>query len=378
MTDPVSDTTEDELVRAFLIQDREHAVIMTNPSGVIVAWLAGAQRLLGYRADEIVGRHIAAIFTPEDRSKQQAEEELNVALAEGRSEDERWHMRRDGGAVWVTGVMSVLRGTNGDVIGFVKVMRDRTDLRAQTETLENRVAGLTERHETHSQFMATLGHELRTPLAAIGMATQLIEKSPAAATLTVPIGVLKRQAATIQRLADDLMELCRLDLGRVELRLSRFTLQELLRDCTDSFSETAARAQIELVSILPEAAIEVTADRERLQQVVQNLIDNALKYTPRGGRVSVRAVSEPPDAVVRVEDTGMGIGPDVLPKVFELFTRSGAAAAAAGDGLGIGLAVAKQIIELHGGSIEARSPGVDKGAVFAIRVPSHPSAPNGT
>ena len=101
-------------------------------------------------------------------------------------------------------------------------------------------------------------------------------------------------------------------------------------------------------------------------------------YTPPGGRVSVRAVSEPPDAVVRIEDTGMGIGPDVLPKVFELFTRSGAAAAAASDGLGIGLAVAKQIVELHGGSIEARSPGVGKGAVFSVRVPSTPSSINST
>lgn len=354
------------LVDRFLVEDRDHALVLLDPDGVIVGWLGGAQRLFGFSAEQAIGRPIDSLFLPDDRVRHQAQAELDAARRTGRAEDDRWHLRQDGAAVWINGTVSALHDETGQVIGFVKLMRDRTDLRTQIETLEARNAGLQQRLDAATLMLRTLGHELRNPLAPMVNAAAILDRT-VGAPAAVPNGILRRQMAVLQRLADDLMDFSRVDSGRLELRLSSFAVQDLLRDVAASHAQAASANGVHLELLLPDAPILVRADRERLQQVVVNLVDNALRHNGPGQKVVLRTVQEPPDAVIRVEDDGIGIPPDALPRIFELFTR--------GDGghdthgLGIGLALAKQIVEMHGGSIEARSPGVHQGASFTVRIP---------
>jgi PAS domain S-box-containing protein len=357
------------LLESFLADDPENATVVLDADGHIVAWLGAAKRLFGYSAEEIVGRHVEDLFTAQDRAKRQAHTELHAARVAGRAEDDRWHLRQDGAAIWVTGSVTALNDGDGDLLGFVKMMRDRTDLRTHIETLETRLAGLTERLDAAKFMLQTVGHELRNPLQPMKHVAALLERASSDGAPSLPVSILNRQIAVMQRLADDLMDFSQIESGRLELRLQVFELRQFLRQIVDSQTLIAASRGIAVELVLPDAPITLTADAERLQQVVVNLLDNALRHNTAGHRVVVRAVEEPPHAVIRVEDNGAGIAPELLPRLFELFT-SGTTTPAGQKGLGIGLALAKELVELHGGSIEARSAGVDKGAVFAVRVPT--------
>lgn len=372
MSSPSADTMR-ELLQAFLAQDRDHAVIGLDPDGVIVGWLGGAEWLFGRSAAEAIGLPVATLFLPDDRRRGVPAFELASARASGRSEDDRWHLRADGSAIWVTGTMTALRGPDGELIGFVKLMRDRTDLRTQIETLENRLEGLMQRQASLRMMLDTLGHELRNPLTPLKTAVRLIERHVRGGLpLVEPLRIVDRQIGLLERLANDLMDMTRSDRGRLDLHLQEVELQPLLRDCVAGFASQAAARGIELLALSPEAPIRLVADAQRIQQVILNLLANAMKFTNRGGHVAVRAVEESNQAVVHVEDDGQGIAADKLPDIFQLFSQGSDAARTAG--LGIGLALARDIAELHGGNLEARSPGPGKGSVFSLRLPLRPPA----
>ena len=359
------------LAEALLAEDAEHAFVLLDLQGVIVGWMGAAPRLFGHAAADVLGRHLDELFVPDDRARRQPQEEIVAAQRVGRAEDDRWHLRRDGAAVWVSGSLTALHAPDGTPIGYAKVMRDRTDLRTQVETLEARVESLNQRLEAARLMLRTVGHELRNPLAPMLNVAGLLEHGGSAVDPALPARILRRQVALMQRLVDDLMDFARGDSGQLALRLADFALQELLVDVVGAYRAAAAAQGLQLELLLPQAPITLCADRERLQQVLGNLLDNALRHNGPGHRVVVRASAEPPDAVVRVEDDGAGIAPSLLPHVFELFTR-GATTPEGRHGLGIGLAMAKAIVERHGGSIEARSAGVGRGAAFTVRLPARP------
>jgi PAS domain S-box-containing protein len=369
MNDPALEGRISELISGFLAQGKDHAIVVMDSHGLVIAWLGGAEHVLGYATQEVTGRPISQIFTKEDQAKGLHLYELEVARTSSRSEDERWHVRKDGTHVWVTGTVTAVRNAADEVIGFVKIMRDRTDLRTQIETLENRLAGVLHKHEDIALFLSTLGHELRNPLGPIGTAAHIIERQSTGASLSTPLGIVRRQLAVLERLANDLMDMSRLSVGRLELRRSTLELQALLRDSVTGLEERARAKGLVLQAVLPDAPIRVEADPDRLQQVVLNLIDNALKYTPSGGQVWVKAIEEGTDAIIRVEDTGVGIAPELLPRIFELFTQGSRSIPATSMGLGIGLGLARDIVALHGGNIEVRSGGIGKGAEFTVRLP---------
>lgn len=357
------------LLAAFLEQDPDHVVVGLDPDGLVVGWLGGAERVFGFRADDVIGRPISTIFLPGDQHRGVPAFELAVARSAGRSEDDRWHLRADGTAIWVTGTVTALHDANGGLLGYVKLMRDRTDLRTQIETLENRVEGLRERLGNLRLVLDTLGHEMRNPLAPLKTALHLIERQQGGASLTTPLQIVHRQVALLERLANDLMDVTRLDTGRLELHLEAFELQPLLRDCVAGFVPHADAKGLALRALFPEAPIHIVADPQRVQQVVLNLLGNALKFTGHGGHIVLRAVQEGHHAVVHVGDDGAGIAPELLPRIFELFSQGGTEPS---GGLGIGLALARDIAELHGGNLEARSPGIGKGAEFTLRLPLRP------
>ncbi|HEU4460898.1 MAG TPA: PAS domain-containing sensor histidine kinase [Methylibium sp.] len=366
-----------DIAQRFIEQTREHAVVVADPAGMVIGWLGASEQVLGYRAEDVLGRPLDTLFTPGDRALGLPAQELAVALAGGTSEDDRWHRRADGVAVWITGSVHAVHGEGGELLGYVKVMRDRTDLKAQLETLDHRLREAEAIARQRSRVLDTLGHEMRSPLAAISNATALIGMQAAGGATERAVQVLERQMRVLQRLADDLMESTRGRHGRLVLQLTRVDFVESILLKVESMQPRYDAKGVRLFALLPHAPIWLEADAVRLQQVLANLLDNACKYTPEGGSAWVKLTVEAPYAVLRVEDSGIGIEPQMLPRIFELFTQEERSVPLAQGGVGIGLALVKEYVELHGGMVEVRSGGVGKGSEFAVRLPLHgPAAPS--
>jgi PAS domain S-box-containing protein len=354
--------TPSELLNLLLDQTKDHAVILIDASGTIVDWLAGAEHIFGYTADEVVGRHFACLFTPEDIERKVPEHEMLVARSDGRSEDDRWQLRKDGFRFWAGGVLTPLKNLAGTVVGYGKVLRDRTDVKAQIDTLGNSA-------ERQRVFLGTLAHELRNPLAPLANGIQIIRMMPPGSPLDVPLKILDRQVGFMQRLVDDLMDFVRVGVGKVSLHLQPVHFEEVLSRAADSCRPDAERRQQTLrVLVLPTRTV-VTADPDRLQQIVVNLINNSIKYTPEGGEIWLKATVEGREAVFRIEDTGAGIEAAMLPRIFDLFTQEVASLDRAQGGLGLGLPLVKELVTLHGGTVQVRSEGRDKGSEFTVRLP---------
>jgi PAS domain S-box-containing protein len=363
----------DEVTRLLLIflqQTKEHAVICMDTQGVVNAWLGAAPDIFGYTPEEAIGLSLKQIFTQEDRERKIDRYELEVAVSDCRSEDDRWHVRKDGTRIWATGAVSSLRDESGTLVGFVKVIRDRTDLRSHVEFLERNTDKLTNTQERMQLFFKTLGHELRNPLFPIQNAVEIVRRASASDPRVVSaLNIISRQTGALIRLADDMMDLSRFETGKIDLKLKRMDLRRLLADAVTSLEHTANEKKLRLEAVMPLSELLVDIDESRFQRLILNLLGNAIKYTPQGGSIWVKAVQEGTEILVRVEDNGIGIAPDVLPRIFELFTQEKSASGIAPGGLGIGLAMVREIAELHGGSVQARSGGHGKGAEFTVRLP---------
>ena len=361
--------TPGRLLARWLEQTRAVVVLQFDADGVVTAASGSVETTLGWRPDELVGHPAAQLFTPEDRQLGLDRHELEVARSAGHAQDDRWHLRRDGARIWVSGLLSAVRGEDGSLLGFVKVLRDRTDLAARVRSLEARLDAALRAEERRSLFIATLGHELRNPLGPLANAADLLRRVGDDERLTFPLGVIDRQLALLRRLVDDLLDLTRIDTGRLELQLQPLSLQDALRQAVDSCRGRAEQGGVGMAVLLPGVAITIEADPARLQQMVVNLLDNAIKYTPPGGQVWVKATVDSGNALVRVEDNGMGIDADMLPRIFDLFTREPTARRADAGGLGLGLALVRSLAELHHGVVEVRSDGRDKGSHFTLQLP---------
>lgn len=346
----------------------DFAVIHTSVAGVIEAWSGAAERVLGFAADEAIGSSLSRFFTPEDIRLGLDSHEIAVALSQGRSEDDRWHVRKDGSRFWASGVLTLLKSPDGEPVGLCKVLRDKTDVRTQIQMLENQVAALKAELDAQRGTINTLAHEMRNPLMPILSALALLQRPDASGEITQKAGrILTNQAGVLKRLVNDLSAVGAGPDAGLALVLETVNLNATLSETVDGLRDAALAKRQQLSLVLPPADIEIAADPARLQQMLLNLLNNALKYTPAGGHVDVSVTVEAEMAVVRVEDDGVGIAPDVLPRIFELFTREGRQPEV--DGQGVGLAIVKRLATAHGGMVEARSPGHDKGAIFSLRIP---------
>jgi two-component system CheB/CheR fusion protein len=247
-------------------------------------------------------------------------------------------------------------------------VRNRTDVKTQTETLENKVRALEALQERTRIFLATLAHELRSPLAPLSNATHLLR---AGGPSEEALRIVERQVALLGRLVDDLMDTVRIRAGKVELKLAVLDLTDIFAGAAQAVRSAAEARGLELQVIPIAGAVPVCVDAQRMQQVFANLLDNAIKYTPRGGKIVYNLTSEGGDAIVRVEDTGIGMSAEMLPRIFDLFTQEESARQHARGGVGLGLALVRDLVELHGGTVQARSDGRGKGSVFTVRLPMY-------
>jgi two-component system CheB/CheR fusion protein len=359
-----------DLLRRFAAQSREHALMYIGLDANIHWFSEGAEHIFGWKAEEIVGRPCATLFVPEDVAMGIPDHEREIALRGDAAEDDRYLQRKDGSRFWASGVLIPLRAPDGRVIGFGKALRNRTDMKEQIEHLRNRAEELDGALRRKDVFIATLSHELRNPLAPLANAVHIIRlAAPPSPDTEYALKVVERQMAVLQRLVDDLLDISRVGAGKVILQREPILLQELLREAAAAAGPAVDARRHRLDLVQAEGDILVEGDRERLHQVFVNLITNAAKYTPPGGHIWVKSTQEPDEAVVRVEDNGSGIPGDVLPRIFDLFTQVESNRAMAQGGLGIGLALVKDLVQLHGGSVQAKSDGPGKGSEFTVRLP---------
>jgi two-component system CheB/CheR fusion protein len=332
--------------------------------------------MFGYALEEIVGEHFRRLFVPEDRASGMPEQELQGAREHGRALDERWHLRKDGSRFYCSGITTTL--VEGNTQGFAKIARDLTErrlLERQREDLleaEKQVRVQLEAAQAlRNEFLAVMSHELKNPLNLIMVSAELIGRSPevqVAPRLSRAVDTIRRTVQAQAQIIDDLLDLSRLQTGKLRLTRSPVKWQPIIQRITEALRTDAQTKQLSLIVETEDLAI--FADVVRVEQIFWNLVSNALKFTPPGGTVHVRLTRDGPWALLEVQDTGRGIEPSLLGRVFEMFQQGDHKPSTRHDGgLGIGLALVKSLAELHGGSVEADSEGPGKGAVFRVRLP---------
>jgi PAS domain S-box-containing protein len=471
----------------------DYAIFMLDPGGHVASWNIGAERIKGWRADEIVGRHFSTFYPQQARDAGWPDTELRVAGAVGRFEDEGWRVRKDGSMFWANVIITALRGPNGELKGFSKITRDLSERRRaeaalrESETryrrlfetaydgillidtedgcildanpaaasllgrprealisvclpdiqlfpdplaceallkrmrrqgqrmhqdvtaprpdgsvaelelvctsyaeakpvLQMNLRDIRERRQLErtmlhaeamadlnrrkDEFLAMLSHEMRNPLAPILNAVHLLQpRSDDTPEEVDARRIITRQVRRLAHMVDDLLEVSRITSGQFHLHLERLDLRVVVERAREAIVALMSERRHDLRVTLPDAPLWVHVDAARIEQVLVNLLTNAAKYTDPGGAITLTVEPVEGEAVLRVEDTGVGISPDMLPRVFDLFTQSERALDRAEGGLGVGLTVVQRVVELHGGRVSVASPGLGKGSTFTVRLP---------
>jgi two-component system CheB/CheR fusion protein len=357
-------------LRRYAEQTTDEACLILDRGGTIRWGNPTAGRIFGYGPDVLVGLSVQRLFTADDVQQGVPDYELRVASTSADVTNDRWLVRADGSRFWASGSTTALRDEHGEVIGFAKTLRNRTDVKEQIEMLRSRVEALLTADEHKNIFLSTLSHELRNPLAPLMNALQLIRMTGMQdAALQYPFKLIERQVEFIRRLVDDLTDISRISAGKMQMEFGPIDLRDVISGAIETARPAIVQRRHELVLHVLEAPMLVKADAGRLEQVFVNLLTNAAKYTPDGGRIEVRASLEQTDALVHVLDNGVGIAKDMQPHIFELFTQVASGSNTSSAGLGIGLSLVKNLVELHGGSVQVRSEGAGTGSEFTVRLP---------
>ncbi len=358
----------DELLRnsqqrlASLIESSNDAIISKSLDGIIQSWNSAAERLFGYTADQAVGRHISLII-PADRMD---EEERIIARQRAGERIEHFdtvRVRSDGNPIEVSLTISPIKDATGRVVGASKIARDIGDQKRLH-------AKLREADRRKNEFLAMLAHELRNPLAPIRNAVQILRlKGADSQAVSAASEMMERQVGQLVRLVDDLLDVSRISQGKIELRKGRIELASAVNHAVEAARPLVREMDHDLIVTLPPRPIFLYADPTRLAQVVGNLLNNACKFTDKGGRIWLTVEQEGEQAVIRVRDSGIGITAEQRSRIFDLFVQVDTSLERSVSGLGIGLSLVKNLVEMHGGKVEVYSAGVGQGSEFLVRLP---------
>jgi PAS domain S-box-containing protein len=365
-------------VLAAIVEWSDDAIIAKTLDGTITSWNRGAERIFGYTAAEIVGRHITVLMPPGHAEDM---DHILERICGGERVDHFETQRRtkDGRSIDVSLSVSPIRDASGQIVGASKVARDITGRKRAEEERERLLIAAETANRMKDEFLATLSHELRTPLNAIVGWSQILQSGAAdPADLTEGLAAIERNAQVQCQLVEDLLDISRINSGKLRLDVQRLSITEVIEAALATVMPAATAKGIRIYKVLDSLAGPITGDFARLQQVVWNLLSNAVKFTPKGGRVQVLLERVNSHVEVSVTDTGMGIPPEFLPHVFDRFRQADSSTTRHHGGLGLGLSIAKQLIEMHGGSIRAKSPGEGQGSTFTITLPItivHPDRP---
>ena len=366
----------DERFRLLVESVRDYAIFMLDPDGTVVSWNVGAERLKGYSSGEIVGRHFSLFYTEEDRADHKPDRALAIARGEGRYQEEGTRVRKDGTTFRANVLITPLHSADGTLRGFAKVTRDVTEARDAEQRLRNAFEELEQASRIKDEFLSTISHELRTPMTAIlGWASLLTTSIDDQETTKAGVSAIHDSAQLQAKLIDDLLDVAYSLTGKLTIEPQRVDLAELVRRTAEAARPLAATRRLRLDVDVPAAGAAVAGDRGRLQQVLWNLLSNALKFTPPGGSVRVEVTTDAQAATLRVSDTGRGMDEESLRNLFRRFWQAESTTTRSAGGLGIGLALTRHIVELHGGTIAAESAGLNEGATFRVALPLAPEQP---
>jgi len=385
-----SETTQQVVAARRLTYERDQLAQLFEQAPIFMAMLSGPEhrfemanpnymRVVGHRP--IVGLTVAEAL-PETVGQgyvallDQVFATAKPYIANGA----KYTLHQPGGETvnrYVDFVYQPIKGVDGVVTGIFVLGADVTDRARADEALResmDRFRELAEQlgaaNRQKDEFLATLAHELRNPLAPIRTALELLKHTPTDSDVaTAAREVMERQVTQVVRLIDDLLDLSRVSRGLIELRRAQVPLVRLLEDAVETSRPVIEQAGHRLTVVTPDPAIVLEVDPTRIIQVLANLLNNAAKFTPRGGHVELSSVQEGIDVIVSVRDNGVGIAPALLERIFEMFTQVGRSHAYTGGGLGIGLTLVRRLVEMHGGQVEARSSGPNMGSEFLVRLP---------
>lgn len=360
----------EERFRLLIEGVKDYAIFMLDPEGRILTWNAGAERMKGYRPEEIIGQSFKRFYPEEDIRAGKCERELEVAAREGRYEEEGWRLRKDGSRFWASVVLTALRDPEGRHLGFTKVTRDLSERRKMEEE-RLRLAHAEESVRLRDEFLSIASHELKTPLTALqlqlhSLRDRLEKFEP---KLASRLDRATRSGERLGDLVESLLDVSRIATGRFDLHPQRFDLAEMVREISERLRDAATKARCEL-TVRADQELAGTWDRLRLEQVLNNLLSNAIKYAAETP-IQVSLHQEGETAVLEVSDKGPGIPQEALPRIFERFER--ASEMRHYGGLGLGLYVVREIIKAHNGMVTVRNLP-EGGACFTVRLPIHSGA----
>jgi PAS domain S-box-containing protein len=360
---------------AAIIESSDDAIISTDLRGTIRSWNRGAERLYGYTEAEAIGAPVTMLI-PSARQYEESRILASIGRGELISHYETIRQNKDGTEIDVSLTASPIRNRNGEVIGMSKTARDivwRKRVEEERERLlvresESR-ATAEEANRLKDEFLATISHELRSPLNAIlGWARLLRDPEVREQQLDRALEIIERNSQAQARLIEDLLDVSRIVSGKLSVQMRPVNMNTTTEGVITDM-RPAAEAKGIALRLKADEEIELIGDSDRLQQVVWNLISNAIKFTPEGGRIEVELKRAGERAELRVSDTGRGITPEFLPHVFDRFRQAVGSDARGRAGLGLGLTIVRYIVEAHGGSVKAESAGAGMGATFICKFP---------
>jgi PAS domain S-box-containing protein len=360
----------EESFRLMVESVSDYAIVMLDPEGDVVSWNTGAERIIGFPAEEIVGQHFARFYPRADVASGKPQRDLDLAAASGRYEDEGWRVRKDGSMFWANVVFTAIRDQAGNLRGFAKLTRDLTERNKVELALTNAKAAAEKANLAKSDFLSSMSHELRSPLNAILGFAQLMESDtpPPNPVQKESIGQILQAGWYLLDLINEILDLAIIESGKLSMSLEPVSLAEVMLECQSMVEPLAQRRGIRMSFPKFDKAYSVKADRTRIKQVLINLLSNAIKYNQVGGSVVVEcgAASTPGHVRVTVSDSGAGLTPEQLAQLFQPFNRLGQAGNAE-EGTGIGLVVSKRLVELMDGVIGVEST-VGMGSVFWVEL----------
>jgi len=358
-------------VRAFFDQGAMFAGI-ADPKGTVLEANRLSWEGCGYTRDQIVGKPFweGPWWSPSSPLMGQIQAACTRAAAGQLFRQEMPYYIADGSERVVDVTIQPIKDQDGRLLALSLMGTDITDRKRLEQTLRNLAADLSEADRRKTEFLAILSHELRNPLAPISNAVRALRSGRNHGTIQSASEMLERQVGQMVRLVDDLLDMSRITRGKLELRKEQTELAPIVNQAVETLRALYKSTHRELTVTLPPDPVYLEADPARLAQVVGNLLNNAFKFTDKGGRVWLTIERESNQVVIRVRDDGIGIAAEQLPRLFEMFTQVDTSMERSRDGLGIGLTLVKTLVEMHGGTVEVHSDGLGRGSEFTVRLPT--------
>jgi PAS domain S-box-containing protein len=350
----------------------DYAILTLDLAGHVKTWNAGAERIKGYRAEEILGKHFSQFYPHSDVEAGKPQHELEVAAKEGRLIDENWRVRKDGSTFWANVVITALRDEQGTLRGYAKLTRDMTQSKLAQEAMSQAKEAAEQSNRFKDQFLSTMSHELRTPLnAVLGFSDLLNDECYGALNDRQHryVNHIQTGGKHLLRLINDILDLSRIEAGRLQLAVENVAVNTCMSEAVDCLRPLSDKKS-QTVLVKPSANLSVRADATRLKQILMNLLGNAVKFTPDGGKIEVTAHQIGGVVRTEVRDTGPGIPLEEQQRIFKAFQRLQQSNNI--EGTGLGLAITKRLVELQGGNLGLESqPG--QGSCFYFTLPLVPT-----